>query len=95
MLDGGQPRTIASVGVIAEAAQSVRLHTGEGPSLDVLDANDLVTTGDLATDERWPEFARRVTRDTPIRSIASYRLYVGPNHKAALTFYFDWPYAFR
>ena len=94
MLDAGQPRTIASVGTFPDAIKLARLHTGEGPSLDVLDANDLVTTGDVAADERWPDFAREVTNATAIRSIASYRLYLGPRHKAALTFYSDWPYAF-
>ena len=94
MLDAGQPRSVASVGALADGAHLARLHTGEGPSLDVLDANDLVITGDLCGDERWPQFARRVTRDTAIRSIASYRLYLGPHDKAALTFYSDWPYAF-
>lgn len=94
MLDAGQPRSIASVGVSPAGVQLARLHSGEGPSLDVLDANDLVITGDVGADERWPEFAREVARKTTIRSIASYRLYLGPNHRAALTFYSDWPYAF-
>ena len=94
VLEAGQPRSIASLGTFADGVQLARLHAGEGPSLDVLEANDLVTTGDLAADQRWPEFAQRVTRDTAIRSIASYRLYLGPKHKAALTFYSDWPFAF-
>lgn len=94
MVESGRPRTIASIGALADAAHLARLHTGESPSLDVLDANDLVVAGDLVDDGRWPQFAQRVTRDTAIRSIASYRLYLGPEHKAALTFYSDWPYAF-
>lgn len=94
MLHAGRPRTIASVGTFPAGLQLAQLHTGEGPSLDVLDANDLVTTGDVLADGRWPEFARELSNDTPIRSIASYRLYLGPHHKAALTFYSDWPYAF-
>lgn len=94
MLEQGRPRTIASVGVLADGAHLARLHTGEGPSLDVLETNDLVVAGDLVEDDRWPESAHRITRDTAIRSIASYRLYLGPKCKAALTFYSDWPYAF-
>ncbi len=94
MLEAGQPRSIASVGAFPAGVQLARRDTGEGPSLDVLDANDLVITGDVVTDERWPDFAREMNRKTTIRSIASYRLYLGPNHKAALTFYSDWPYAF-
>ncbi len=94
VLEAGQPRTIASAGTIPDGVQLARLHTGEGPSLDVLEANDLVTTGELASDDRWPEFGREVTQHTQIRSIASYRLYLGPRHKAALTFYSDWPFAF-
>lgn len=94
VLEHGRPRTVAAAGSLAEDVAHARLHTGEGPSLDVLDANDLVTTGDLTADERWPEFARQVTRTSRVRSVASYRLYLGPDHKAALTFYSDWPYAF-
>lgn len=68
--------------------------TQQGPALDVLDADDLVVSGDLGDDPRWPAFGARVIDRTGIRSIVSYRLYLSSNHRAALTFYSDWPYAF-
>lgn len=90
----GGLRSIASAGELAEAVARTRRDVGEGPSLDVLETNELVITGDLSQDERWPQFAHQATRDSGVHSIASYRLYLGPQHRAALTFYSDWPHAF-
>lgn len=94
VLERGRQRSIASSSGLPDRLQEIRRAVGEGPSLDVLDTNDVVFTNDLATDVRWPRFAARVVDTTDIRSIVSYRLYLGPDHRAALTFYSDWPHAF-
>lgn len=54
VVERGAPHSVASNTPHAEAIHRIRHATGEGPGLDVLDTNDLVLTGDLAQDERWP-----------------------------------------
>jgi len=92
--DNGHVHNVAATSDVPSQVDRIRDATGQGPALDVLDTNDLVASGDLATDPRWPVFAARVSQDTSIRSIVSYRLYLSPRHRAALSFYSNWPYAF-
>jgi hypothetical protein len=93
-LDHGVVRTLATTSDMPARVDAIREQSLEGPALDVLDTNDLVVSGDLADDPRWPRFGSRVTDETSIRSIVSYRLYLSREHRAALTFYSDWPHAF-
>lgn len=94
IVQDGHTRSIATTSDLPAKVHEIRLTTGQGPSLDVLDTNDLVLTNDIAGDPRWPEFAAQLVDCTQIRSIASYRLYLGRSHKAALTFYSEWPHAY-
>jgi ANTAR domain len=79
---------------VPERLDRVRAETGEGPALDVLETNDLVISGDVAADPRWPAFGARVLKELNVRSVAAYRLHLGRDHRAALIFVSDWPYAF-
>jgi hypothetical protein len=94
VLDHGHVRNVAATSEVPSQVDRVREDTQQGPVLDVLDTNDLVVSGDLTDDPRWPQFGVRVTDTTSIRSIVSYRLYLSRQHRAALTFYSNWPYAF-
>jgi len=93
---GGEARTIAATGPTATRLDEIRaeIQPHEGPVLDVLEGNDVVVSGDLGSDPRWPEFGDRVLSELQIRSLVSYRLYLAPDHRAALTFLSSWPYAF-
>jgi hypothetical protein len=92
----GQARTIAATGPIATRLDEIRaeIQAHEGPVLDVLEGNDVVVSGDLNNDPRWPAFGERVASELGIRSLVSYRLYLAPDHRAAVTFLSSWPYAF-
>lgn len=94
VIDHGHARNIATTSDVPMLVDHIRQDTGQGPTLDVLETNDLVMSGDLIDDPRWPQFGARVTEATSIRSIVSYRLHLSPDHRAALTFYSDWPHAF-
>lgn len=48
----------------------------------------------IAADLRWPVFGARVVEQVGIRSVVGYRLHLGSEVRAALTFYSDWPQAF-
>jgi hypothetical protein len=90
----GTPRCVAATTDLPSRVDQIRAATGQGPALDVLDTTELVVSNDLATDQRWPQFSRRVVDEVGLRSVVSYRLHLDPRHHAALTFYSDWPYAF-
>jgi len=94
VVQDGQARTVAGNTDLPGRVDVVRSATGEGPSLDVLDTNDLVVSNDLAHDPRWRDFGSRVVDELGIRSVVSYRLYLSRRHRAALTVYSDWPHAF-
>jgi hypothetical protein len=91
--DGEIDRVAATTDHFAQVDE-IRAATGEGPTVDVLETNDLVISNDLAGDVRWPRFGRRVVDELGVRSIVSYRLYLSRRDRAALTFYSDWPHAF-
>jgi hypothetical protein len=90
----GRVEMVAATSGLPDAVDRIRGETGQGPALDVLETNDLVVSNELAEDPRWPVFGEQVVEATGIRSILSYRLYLGRGHRAALTFYSDWPHAF-
>jgi hypothetical protein len=62
--------------------------------LDVLVVDDYLKADDLATDPRWPKFGERAVQACGIRSMISYRLYLGRHRGAVLSFYSTWPHAF-
>jgi hypothetical protein len=93
-VQGGEARSIAATSDLPARVDRIRSATGQGPGLDVLEANELVVSNELAGDPRWPSFAARVVDELGVRSIVSYRLYLGPHDRAALSFYSDWPHAF-
>jgi hypothetical protein len=93
-MQDGEARTIAATSGLPDRIDRIRSATGQGPGIDVLEANELVVSNDLTEDRRWPLFAGRLVDELAVRSIVSYRLYLGPHDRAALSFYSDWPDAF-
>jgi hypothetical protein len=94
LLEHGVSCTVAASSDVPGRLDRLRAELDEGPALDVLETNDMVISGDLARDPRWPVFGPRALDQLQIRSVACYRLHLGPDHRAALTFVSDWPYAF-
>jgi ANTAR domain-containing protein len=90
----GSEHTVAASSDTPERLDRMRAELGEGPALDVLETNDMVISGDLGSDPRWPVFGPRALEELDVRSIACYRLHLGRDHRAALSFLSDWPFAF-
>src|SRR5690242_21909847 len=67
VLDDRGGSTVAATTDLGDRIARIRAETGQGPSFDVVECNDLVICDDLTSDERWPEFGRRVTAETGIR----------------------------
>lgn len=94
LLDCGRVRTVAASSPVPERLEAIRRSTGQGPSLDVLETNDVVSSGDLADDPRWPDFGARAFDELGMRSVVGYRIYLSAERRAALTMVSSWPHAF-
>jgi hypothetical protein len=94
VVEQSRPQTLASTDAVPDHVDAIQFDAGEGPSLDVLVTDDFVRVDDLAGDPRWPQFGRRAVEVGEVRSMISYRLYLGRHRRAALSFYSTWPHAF-
>jgi hypothetical protein len=94
VVEQGRPRTLASTDAVPDHVDAIQFDCGEGPSLDVLVTDDYIGVQDLGGDPRWPQFGRRAVEVDDVRSMMSYRLYLGRHRRAALSFYSTWPHAF-
>ena len=93
--NAGFPRTIAYTGAVPLDVDAIQYATRQGPCLDALDQHDLAVVDDLTTDGRWPDFARRCTAETPVRSMVSVRLLLDGRDRAALNVYAESPGRFE
>ena len=62
--------------------------------MQALTQSDLVWADDLSTDRQWPRFAPRAVQATGVHSMASYRLFLTQDRRAALNFYASRSHAF-
>ncbi len=60
---------------------------GEGPCFDALRMHEIVHSGDLARDPRWPRWGPLVAQEAGARSIVSYRLYTTQDTLGAMNLY--------
>jgi hypothetical protein len=94
VVEDGKSRMLASTDAVPDHVNAIQVDVGDGPALDVLVVDDYLKADDLADDPRWPQFGRRVVAACGIRSMISYRLYLGRRRGAVLNFYSTWPHAF-
>jgi transcriptional regulator with GAF, ATPase, and Fis domain len=90
-------RTISTQGSsddVATRVDAIQYETGEGPCLDAIRDHEVVVTDDLATEERWPDFASRTVVDVGARSMLSFRLFADEDTLGALNLYSREPGAF-
>lgn len=83
----GRPTTLAASNELAAHVDSIEYDAGEGPCLDAIEHDDINVVADLATDQRWPKFAERAVRETPVRSMLGVRIYISESDRGALNFY--------
>jgi len=86
--------TVAASDEIAEYADDLERATGEGPCIDALDTEAPQLESDLRTPNQWPEFARKVVAETPIRGSMGFRLMVDRQKFGALNLFSGTPGAF-
>jgi GAF domain-containing protein len=88
---GGGVETVAASDDVARRIDDLEKVVGEGPCLDAIDDNepDQHMCADLASGSKWPELARMITQETPVRGMAGFRLRHGGQRIGALNVFSD------
>jgi GAF domain-containing protein len=79
--------TEASSDERATRADQLQYELKQGPCLDAIWERETFQIDDLTTDERYPEWSRRVVADTGIRSSLSFQLFTSGDSLGALNLY--------
>ncbi len=66
--EGAVLRYVTASDPAGRILEKVQEETGEGPCVETLIFDHVVTAVDVSTDERWPRLARRMA-DTPVRAV--------------------------
>jgi hypothetical protein len=87
--------TAACSDEVARRADAIQYELGSGPCLDAIVERTIFQPKDLESDDRWPEFGRRVVAELGFRSMLSFRMTVeSAGVIAGLNFYAEPPDAF-
>ncbi len=87
-------QTPASSDERATRADQLQYELGEGPCLDAIWEQDTFQIDDMTTEQRYPDWARRVVEQTGIRSSLSLQLFTNEDSLGALNLYAAKPRGF-
>lgn len=91
----GRFETVASTSELPPRVDQIQYDLGSGPCVDAALQQEVYRAGELATDQRWPEFGRRAAAEHGIHSMLSVRLFLEDDDLvAALNLYSALPDAF-
>lgn len=83
-------RDVAATDAAGRALEKVQLETGQGPCIDTFVLGRVITTDDLAAEDRWPA-SREVMLDHGIRSLLGVPVRLGGIVVGSLNVYRDRP----
>ncbi len=83
----------AASGDLPRRVDALQKETGQGPCLDALSEHRTVRVPDMATEDRWPEFAARAAA-LGAASMLAFQLYVEGDNLGALNLYAREPHGF-
>jgi GAF domain-containing protein len=83
----------AATGDLPRQVDALQEETGQGPCLDAIADQQTVRVPDLATEDRWPDFAARAA-ELGAGSMLSFQLFVAEDNVGALNLYSRSPHAF-
>jgi GAF domain-containing protein len=86
--DGGHQTTTAATGPVVEQADRLQYELDEGPCLTAWSRSEVVRSGDLTTEIRWPRWTEAVTA-LGLRSCLSAPLVAGDQVRGAIKVYSD------
>lgn len=88
---GGRLVTAAATDETAQLVDRLEREVGEGPCVDAIHEECAQLDRDLTERPSWPSLATRVLADTPVRSMAGFRLIVDDRKVGALNLFSDTP----
>jgi hypothetical protein len=83
--------TAASSDEVAATVDAHERDVGEGPCLDAIMDDSVFHDADLTDGSPWPRLAERVLAETPVRSMAGFRIRTGDEKSGALNLFSDAP----
>jgi GAF domain-containing protein len=84
----------ASSDEVGPAVDAIQFEVDEGPCVQAIREHMTLQVDDLATETRWPNFARRAVESTGVRSMLAFRLFVSGDTLGSLNLYSKRPAAF-
>ncbi len=87
----GRFSTVASSDEVAATVDAHERDVGEGPCLDAIMDESVFHDADLTDGSPWPRLAERVLSETPVRSMAGFRIRTGDEKSGALNLFSDRP----
>lgn len=90
----GRIETPAATNDVARRGDQLQLELDQGPCLDVLREQEVVSCDDLRTDDRWPLWSPRVATELGVRSMLCFQLFTTSESLGALNLYARRPAAF-
>jgi transcriptional regulator with GAF, ATPase, and Fis domain len=86
---GTSLRTLASSDDVAATIDRFERELGEGPCLDAIVMDSAYHDASLLDGSRWPRLTARVLTQTPVRSMAGFRLRISEEQTGALNLFSD------
>ena len=83
----GGIETVAPTDDVPSQVDAIQYEVGQGPCLNAIEEHETFLIDDLSADERWPPFSHRAARETGVRSMLTFRLFVEGDTIGALNLY--------
>ena len=87
-------RTAAATDNAVRAGDQLQYDLDEGPCIDAIREHELVLSGDVEVDPRWPRWGPAVASTLGVRSMMCFRLYTSETKHGAINLYSDTREAF-
>jgi GAF domain-containing protein len=83
----GGIETVGATDDVPHQVDAIQYEVGQGPCLGAIREHEVFLIDDLAADERWPPFSHRAAKETGVRSMLSFRLFLEGDTIGALNLY--------
>jgi transcriptional regulator with GAF, ATPase, and Fis domain len=90
----GKVRTAAATDRYPVLLDEIQQRHEQGPCLSAAWEHHVIRIDDMRVEKRWPAYCLDATKETPVRSVISFRLFADHNNMGALNFYAEQPHAF-
>jgi GAF domain-containing protein len=90
----GKVRTAAATGRYPVLLDEIQQRHEQGPCLSAAWEHHVIRIDDIRLEKRWPAYCSDASKETPIRSVMSFRLFADHHNMGTLNFYAEQPRVF-